>query len=135
MGLGQVPQSSIRSCSSDMMLDYVRIGMHTNISGEDCSFKRVSVTQEWGLDVKVVTPLSFLSKISVPCVHVDPGGIFQASYEGMGIRICVGGEDCSFKPVYIEMEGAESLASDLLDSLEAYQGGLGVLEGAESCVN
>ncbi|GKC60680.1 hypothetical protein Tco_1088278, partial [Tanacetum coccineum] len=52
--------------------------------------------------------------------------------EWVGIRICVGGEDCSFKPVYIEMEGAESLASDLLDSLEAYQGGLGVLEGAES---
>ncbi|GJT03331.1 hypothetical protein Tco_0824500 [Tanacetum coccineum] len=80
------------------------IGMHTNISGEDCSFKRVSVTQEWGLDVKVVTPLSFLSKISVPCVHVDPGGIFQ---------------------VYIEMEGMESLASDLLDSSKAYKGWIG----------
>ncbi|GJX82047.1 hypothetical protein Tco_0331528 [Tanacetum coccineum] len=64
--------------------------------GTSEDLKRVSVTQEWGLDVKVVAPLSFLSKISVPCVHVDPGGTFQ---------------------VYIEMEGMESLAfPDLLYS-------------------
>ncbi|GJY33192.1 hypothetical protein Tco_0417661 [Tanacetum coccineum] len=43
-----------------------RMGMRTNVGGEDCGFMLVSLTQEWGLDVKAVTPFPLLSKTGVP---------------------------------------------------------------------
>ncbi|GKD53420.1 hypothetical protein Tco_1286807 [Tanacetum coccineum] len=43
-----------------------RMGMRTNVGGEDCGFMPVSLTQEWGLDVKAVTPFPLLSKTGVP---------------------------------------------------------------------
>ncbi|GJX77825.1 hypothetical protein Tco_0324636 [Tanacetum coccineum] len=45
----------------------------------------------------------------------------------MGMRTSVAGEECDFIPDYIEVEGEESLASDLLASFEAYEGEFSVL--------
>nr|GEV52826.1 UBN2 domain-containing protein [Tanacetum cinerariifolium] len=69
--------------------------MRISIGVEDCVVFPLSLTQEWRLDVHVVTPLPFLSKTGVPWVLIDPGKIFQ---------------------FYIGMEGAESLMSDLVIS-------------------
>ncbi|GKG51937.1 hypothetical protein Tco_0544575, partial [Tanacetum coccineum] len=88
------------TCNDHMSVSFVGMGMCTSVGGEDCVVLPLSLTQEWGLDVQAVTPLPFLSKTGVPWVLIDPGGIFQD---------------------YIEMEGVESLASDLLASCEAYQ--------------
>ncbi|GJR11995.1 hypothetical protein Tco_0794647 [Tanacetum coccineum] len=60
---------------------YDGMGMRTSLGGEDCGFKPVSLTQEWGLDVKVVTPFPFLFKTCVPWVYVNYGGIFQVHME------------------------------------------------------
>nr|GEU33427.1 hypothetical protein [Tanacetum cinerariifolium] len=45
------------------------MGMRTRIGGEDYVVLPLSLTQEWGLDVHVVTLLSSLSKDGVPWAH------------------------------------------------------------------
>ncbi|GJX63149.1 hypothetical protein Tco_0296049 [Tanacetum coccineum] len=65
------------SDSKETTVPYMRMRMRTTVGGEDCDFMPISLNQKWGLDVMAVTPLPFLSKIGVPCLFADPGGIFQ----------------------------------------------------------
>ncbi|GJZ34027.1 hypothetical protein Tco_0579463 [Tanacetum coccineum] len=55
---------------------------------------------------EALNPLPFLSKIDVPWIFINTGGIFQD---------------------YIEMEDIEILVFDLLASVVVYQGGFGIL--------
>ncbi|GKF96630.1 hypothetical protein Tco_0292451 [Tanacetum coccineum] len=91
------------TCNDHMYVSFVGMSMCTSVGGEDCVVLPLSLGKEWGLDVHAVIPLPFLSKTGVPWVLIDPGGIFQD---------------------YIETKGEESLISDLLTSLEVYQGEL-----------
>ncbi|GKC73358.1 hypothetical protein Tco_1119241 [Tanacetum coccineum] len=125
----------IRSCSSDMALDYVSEspqsvpeyqGSYSKAYSSRLASCLPSNGDSWMLNLLVrvfdvywekvkdsalrggeaLTPLPFLFKNGVPWVFINTGGIFQD---------------------YIEMEDIESLVFDLLASVVVYQGGFGVL--------